>query len=70
VLLKLLKLLLVCVIFVPVLMLVLVANVHHSFESLYRQVAVMVSLSPSVHTTYNAGVVFVPVDVLVGASLL
>ena len=63
------KLVLVCVMFVPVLMLLLVANWFHvSAVLLLHHVAVIVSLSLSVHMTYRSGVVLIPVLVLLGAS--
>ena len=56
--------------FVPVLILVLVAKSIHEFELLLLHVAVIVSLSESVQITYSAGVVLTSVLSLVGLSPL
>ena len=62
-------LLLVCVMLVLLLMVLFVAKVHHWFEVLYLQVAVMVCVLLSVQFTYSVGDVCMLFVVLVGASL-
>ena len=63
------KLVFVCVMFVPVEILVLMANWFHvSSVLLLHHVAVMVSLSLSEHITYRLGVVLMSVLVLPGLS--
>ena len=63
-----LKLLFVCVMFVPVLILVLVAKSSQLPVLLLRHVAVIVSLSLSLHITYRLGMGHAPALSLVGAS--
>ena len=64
-----LKLLLVCVMFVPVVMVLLVANVCHVPVLLLLHVAVMVCpASVSVHMMYSLGIGHILVCPLVGDS--
>ena len=62
-----LKLVLVCVMLVPVVMLVLVSpNCVHVPDELLHHVAVMVWLSASLAIVYSVGLVHIPVCVLLG----